>query len=308
MKPHGLGGIAAQLDDDWRTDTLVYIGGSEQAGKTTFAAQMAYEIADDERNDAICIYHSIDDAARMILYKLVCCATEDTTLRLNHVSSPKYWSQQEGFDFVPELREKGYRKIIQMIKDEKIVLRDASDGNSLMYAEALVRKYRDKYPDKNIVLFCDNFHKYPDLSELTGHERIKRLSNLMKNMTVANHITIVSTVEYRKLAVGERPTNLAIAESRALQYDASVIIHLYNDLHHSDEDSAILIHEDEEGKVLPRIWVKFGKNKVSGYEGREFLDLYGYSGQYRSVQLESAIQDQKDRKAFLQENQQGNDF
>jgi DNA primase catalytic core len=308
MKPWGLGGIAAHLDDDWRSDNLVFVGGSEQAGKTTFASQMAWEIANEERNNAICIYHSIDDAARFILYKMVCCATETLQLRLNHVSSPNYWKMQDGYEFVPQLREQGYNKVIQAIRDERIVIRDASDGQSLMYAEALVRKYREKYPEKNVVLFCDNFHKYPDLSELQGHERVKRLSNLMKNMTVANHITIVSTVEYRKLAPGERPTNLAIAESRALQYDASVIIHLYNDLHHCDEDSAILIHEDKHGDILPRIWVKFGKNKVSGYEGREFLDLYGYAGQYRAVELQTAIQDQKDRKAFLAENRAANDF
>lgn len=275
---------------------------------TTFVTQMAWEIADDERNNAICIYHSIDDAARFVLYKMVCCATEDTKLKLNHVSSPNYWKQQEGFYFVPDLREQGYRKVIQAIKDERIVIRDASDGQSLIYAEALVRKYRDKYPEKNIVLFCDNFHKYPDLAEMQGHERIKRLSNLMKNMTVANHITIVSTVEYRKLAAGERPTNLAIAESRALQYDGTVILHLYNDLHHKDEDSAVLVHEDEEGNILPRIWVKFGKNKISGFEGREFLDLYGYAGQYRAVELQAAIQGQKDRQAFLAENRSANDF
>jgi DNA primase catalytic core len=308
MKPWGLGGIAARLDDDWRSDNLIFIGGSEQAGKTTFATQMAWEIANDERNNAICIYHSIDDAARFITYKMVCCATEETRLHLNHVSSPNYWKQQEGHEFVSDLREHGYRKLINAIKDERIIIRDASDGQSLMYAEALVRKYREKYPDKNIVLFCDNFHKYPDLAELQGHERIKRLSNLMKNMTVANHITIISTVEYRKLAAGERPTNLAIAESRALQYDASVIIHLYNDLHHTDEDSAILVHEDSDGNVLPRIWVKFGKNKVSGFEGREFLDLYGYAGQYRAVELNTAIQDQRDRKAFLAENAARNDY
>ena len=42
---------------------------------------------------------------------------------------------------------------------------------------------------------------------------------------------------------------MAIAESRSLAYDASVIIHLYNNLHHSNEDNAVLVHKDEEGNV-----------------------------------------------------------
>ena len=303
MKPWGLGGIAGRMDDDWRTDTLVFVGGSEQAGKTTFAAQMAFEIADDDRNDAICIYHSIDDAARFIMYKWVCNASNDIKLQLNHVSNPKYWSRQEGFDWVIDAREQAYRKLIQMIKDERLVIKDASDGQSLYYIGEVVRSYRDKYPTKKIVLFADNFHKYPDYTEMQGHERIKRLSNLMKNMTVANHITIVSTVEYRKLALGEKPSNLAIAESRALAYDASAIIHLHNDLHYSNEDEAELLHYDDSGKALPRIWCKFGKNKISGYEGRDFLDLFGGAGQYRAVDLDTAIKELKERMEFLKENQ-----
>jgi len=137
---------------------------------------------------------------------------------------------------------------------------------------------------------------------MQGHERIKRLSNLMKNMATSNHITIVSTVEYRKLGIDEKPSNVSIAESKSLQYDATVIIHLYNDLHHKDEDSALLVHHDENGQALPRIWCKFGKNKVSGYEGREFLDLYGYAGQYRSVDLELAKKELAERMQLLKEN------
>jgi len=302
MKPGGLGGIAARMDDDWRTDTLMFIGGGEQAGKTTLAAQMAYEIADDKRNDAICIYHSIDDAARMILYKWVCNGSCDTKLQLGHISNPAYWAKQEGNEWIVQAREQAYKKIIQMVKNEQLILRDSGDGQSLYYIEQIVRYYREKYPSKKIVLFSDNFHKYPDLAEIQGHERVKRLSNLMKNMAVSNHITIVSTVEYRKLAVGEKPSNLAIAESRALAYDGSVIIHLHNDLHHSSEEEAVLIHKDKEGKTLPRLWVKFGKNKVSGYEGRDFLDLFGGAGQCKAVDLETALIEQRERLEFLSEN------
>ena len=130
----------------------------------------------------------------------------------------------------------------------------------------------------------------------------KRLSNLIKNMTVVNHATIIATVEYRKLAVGEKPSNLAIAESRAMSYDATVIFHLHNDLHHTSEEEAVLIHKDEQEKILPRIWAKFGKNKVSGYEGREFLDLFGGAGQYKAVELETALAEQRERLEFLKDN------
>lgn len=302
MKPYGLGGVAAMMDDDWRSDSLLFIGGSEQAGKTTFCSQMAYEIADDPRNNAMCIYHSIDDATKFPIYKWVCNATEETYLKLNHVSSPKYWSNQPGFEWITDVREQGYRKVSQLIKDERLVIKDSSDGQSVTYAESLVKFYREKYPDRNIVLFIDNFHKLPDYPDLKGNDRAKRLSNHLKNMTVANHITIVCTVEYRKLQPGERPSNLAIAESRALAYDGTAIIHLHNELHHSDEDTCVLIHKDNEDKILPRIWVKFGKNKISGFEGRLFVDLFGYAGQVRAVDTEVALEEQRKRISFLKEN------
>ena len=308
MRPDGLGNIAARLDDDWRSDNLFFVGGSEQAGKTTFCAQMAYEIASDPRNNAICIYHSIDDAKKYIIYKWICNAQDSLRLELNHVSNPNYWAQQPGHDYLKEERERAYKRVLKLVKDSRLVVKDASDGASLPYIENVIRYYRELFPDRKIVLFGDNFHKYPDYSEISGHERVKRLSNHMKNMTVSNHITIVSTVEYRKLQAGEKPTNLAIAESRSLAYDSTVICHLHNDMHHVGEKSAVLVHRDEQGNVLPRIWCKFGKNKVSGFEGREFLDLYPSNARMRSVQLELAEQEQRERMAFLKENQESEQY
>ena len=302
LKPDGLGGIGSRLDDDWKRDTLVYIGGTEQAGKTTMCAQLAYEIAENSINNAICIYHSIDDAKRRIIYKWICNAVQEEwykRLTLNMVSNPNYWHNQPGCNFVLEAREKAYKKILRMVKNGQLVIKDASDGASISYAESVTQYYRELYPEKNIVLFIDNFHKLPDYSQIQGHDRVKRLSNHLKNMAVAHNITIVSTVEYRKLQPGEKPTNLAIAESRSLAYDGDVILHLHNDMHHKGEKEAVLIHKDEAGNVLPRIWCKFGKNKISGYEGREFLDLFPSNARMEPVLLDVAEQEQRDRIAFI---------
>jgi hypothetical protein len=124
-------------------------------------------------------------------------------------------------------------------------------------------------------------------------------------MCLVNHITIISTVEYRKLQAGEKPTNQAIAESRSLAYDSDVIIHLYNDLHHSSKNECVLIHEDEDGTILPRIWCKFGKNKISGFEGRLFLDLFPSAAHMCPVDTKQAEQDQIERMEFIKESGRG---
>ena len=300
MAPDGLANVGRRLDDDWKTDCLFFVGGSEQAGKTTFCSQMAYEIANDDRNNAICIYLSIDDTGKRILYKWLCRAADGIKLQLGHVANPNFWSKEPGYGWIKDYRELAYKDIVEMFKDEKLVLKDASHGSSLAYAASLVKSYRARFPGKNIVLFIDNFHKLTDFGNIVGHERTKRLSNMLKNLTTTEHITVVATAEYTKLAHGDKPTNSSFAESRALQYDGDVLIHLYNDIHINDQD-AILVHEHD-GNMLPRIWCKFGKNKISGFEGRLFLDLFPAAATLVGVDTDSAVQDQKARMEFLAEN------
>jgi DNA primase catalytic core len=293
MRPEGLGNIAAKLDDDWSVGGLMFVGGGPQASKTTLCSQMAYEIATCNE-DVICIYQSIDDAAKVIMYKWVCQAVNDLDLELNHVSNPNYY-ERLGLS-VRDRREEGYKRILDLVRQNRLVLYDSSVGASLNYAESVIKNYQERFPGKKILMFIDNFHKLPDMPEISGHERTKRLSNYAKNITMTNNVTIVATAEYRKLEPGEKPSNLAMAESRALSYDATVILHLHNELHHAtEEDEALLVHEHK-GKTMPRIWCKFGKNKVSGYEGIEYLDLYPANATLKSIDQEVARLELRERK------------
>lgn len=298
LDPAGLGGIGARLDDNWRRDHWVCVGGVPQSGKTSLIAQMAYEIASDERNNATVIYHSIDDAARFILFKLVANAADDIRLRLGHITNPNYWSKQEGYEFITGLREKGYRKIIELVKDQKLVIKDATENNSLAYAENILRYYREIQPDKSIVLMIDNFHKLPDYGNKQGHERIKMISNHVKNLATTYGATLVTTVEYKKIYDDSMPRNSDIADSRAIEYDSTCVLHMHNDVHLKGEDKAMLVHESD-GRMLPRVRVGFGKNKISGYEGREFLDFFPASAVMKAVDLDTAERDQKARTGFL---------
>ena len=70
-----------------------------------------------------------------------------------------------------------------------------------------------------------------------------------------------------------------------------------------DELRAEFIHEHE-GKISPRIRCKFGKNKISGYIGYDFLDLFPYSGVLKAIDKEKAKEEYIARKAFIEENKQ----
>jgi DNA primase catalytic core len=300
LKPDGLGGIGARLNDNWRSGHWICVGGVPQAGKTSFVTQMAYEIASDERNNATVIYHSIDDAARFILFKFVANAADDIRLRLGHITNPNYWEQQEVFAEMRAARDRGYKKIIELVKDQRLVIKDASENNSLAYAENLLRYYREIHPDRNIVLAIDNFHKLPDYAQYNGHEKTKAVSNHVKSLTSTYDSTLLTTIEYKKIYEDSMPRNSDIADSRSIEYDSTCVIHLHNDVHIRGADKAVLVHEwcDE---LMPRVRVGFGKNKISGYEGREFLDFFPAMGVMKAVDLITAEEDQKARIQFLLE-------
>lgn len=300
MKPQGMGGIASRLNEDWRKDTLIYIGGSEQASKSSCVSQMLYEIADDPRNNAICLYFSIDDPGKRIAYKWVCNAVEDMSLQLNWVSSPKYWAKEYGEEIL-KIRDRGYRKVLRMAKEGRLVLKDASNGTSLASMKNVIRYYRDKFPSENMVVAIDSFHKLSDYSDIQQDStRTKRLSNDLKEMCASDHITTIGTAEYKKLPAGVHPDNDALSQSKSLSYDSDVIIHLFNE-HHFKGESAVYIHEYEEN-ILPRIRCKFGKNKISGYVGLEFLDLFPYHATLRATDLDQVREEKIVREQFLKEN------
>lgn len=210
LRPETFGDFQYRFNGDWKSNTLIYVGGSSQASKTSFVSQLGYEIALDPRNNAMCIYHSIDDPKTTILKKWICSGVDGYDLYQNHVASPKYWEKE--IEGTIKKREQGYKNLINLVNDHRLVIKDVSDGNSFAYIEGIVRYYRDIYPERNIVLFEDNFHKLPDLEHLSGHERTKQLSNHLKRSAVKNKTTIIATAEYRKLGIAEKPSNNALAE------------------------------------------------------------------------------------------------
>lgn len=308
MRPDGLGNIANRLDDDWRSGVWMCIGGDAQAGKSTLCAQMAYEIAENPENETTAIYLSIDDAAKFILFKLVATAVDSLDITLGQIANPSYWKKRmepaEAKKML-RLREKGYKELLKLAKDRRIVLKDASDGNSLSFIRSMLRYYRETLPDRNIVLFIDNFHKISDFDNLQGSDRVKKVSNYIKTLTTEYKATIVSTVEYRKSYDNSMPSNDSIADSRAVKYDATAVLHLFNDAQTRDSgvEGSRMIHEHND-ELLPRVRCKFGKNKVSGFEGREFFNLYPRWGYLKSVDKETALADIQARKELLKGKKQ----
>jgi replicative DNA helicase len=295
-----LSGLQEALCGEWKQDVWITIGGRANSGKSSLMCKLAYEIANHPENKPLVIYHTIDDSTDQLLPKFITIAEGSRLLSINQVQDPKYYAHGKNAETILSKREKGYESVRNLMKNAKLIVKDANNGSSLAYADRLIRYYKEKYPDRNIVYILDNFHKLQDFAGAEERVRFKTLSSLVKGLATKHHVTIISTVEYTKLPMGTKPTNNVVAESVQMEYDANAIIHLYNDLHEAGANATHChLHPGalgEDPKRMPRIEVIVGKNKISGFKGQIWLDFYPDSSDWSYVDPSIPMQEETEAK------------
>lgn len=282
----GLGFIGEQcLAGNW-AKKLILVGGAANSGKSAICCQIGYEIASNPENNALVIYHTIDDPMEDMIPRFVIHAYGLPDIEINHIVYPSAF-EARGIINIKRKREIGYNKLLELVKERRLIVKSAEDGVTLSFGEQLIKHFKAKFPDRKIIYIIDNLHKAADLSaSLTGAEKARALSDLAKRIAVINDATVIATVEYTKMEAGVRPNNQNIADSRGFVYDCNAILHLYNDLHErGDMAKVFFMHE---GIKHPRIEVIFGKNKISSYKGKAYLDFYAGSSILKNVPLEVA--------------------
>lgn len=285
----GLRNFEQCLCGDWKKNVWLVFGGKPNSGKTSLMCKMAYEIAAEEENDALVLYHTIDDSREQVNWKLVTISQGEKRLTLNHVADPNFHNRNiVGLD-VEKLRTQGYNKLQQLARDGRLVVKDANNGLSLAFAEAWIKKMKEKWPNRNIVYILDNFHKLQDFTNSKADERIrfKELSKQIKGLATRYHITVITTVEYRKIEQGRMGTNADIVETGQIEYDANLIAHVHNDMHESGERSTKVHRYDyQDGygeQRYPTIQVRVGKNKITSFKGSLWMDFFPASSDFMSV-------------------------
>jgi DNA primase catalytic core len=294
------------LCGEWKKDVWCCLGGKENTGKSAFKLKASMAIAQIKENNACCIYHSIDDTKQQLQPRCVCLAEGSRRLTINKVRDPNWWinSGRESEEIL-QFREKGYDILFDLGKNGRFIMKDGNDGYSLSYIDRLIRYYKEKYPDRNLVYILDNFHKLQDFESIKGDERVrfKIMSTMMKSMATRHHICILSTVEYPKLSRGQIPTNENIGETKKIAYDSNLLCHMYNDLHEwGDKAKNYHISLDGEGNAMkmPRVMVNFGKNKISPYKGRQWYDFYPEQSDF--VFVEDSIMEEVEKQEEEKKN------
>jgi len=264
----------------WTTGCLMYVGGRANSGKTAGVLSLGCDVALSDEN-AIVIIHATDDSYEQIeprlktnVFRMISQRPEKLTIGMvvqPHVQLPK---DSETYD---EMYKEADEIMKKLIADERIVIIDSEDGNTLSVLEKNVRYYRQRYPGKKLLLICDNTHNYMDFIGMDQSTRMTFISNQQKIITVKYQCCMIATAEYRKNMPMDQtkmklPVDDDLADARALMYRPNVIFHIYNDLHDRKEHAEIF-WKNEEGKAMPRLMWHFTKNKISGFKEKLIVDL-----------------------------------
>jgi DNA primase catalytic core len=266
----------------WSRSCLILVGGRPNSGKTAVVLGIGVDVAISDPNTLV-IIHSIDDSYEQIEPRLktnlakMCFPefpkSEPAPLQIGMVVQPQV--------YLPVNLNKIYEQTNDIYKElldsEKLVIIDSEDGTTMTALERNVRYYRQRYPNKKILLISDNTHNYTDFPNLDKTTRMTLISNAQKAIVAKYHACMIATAEYRKNMPMDTtklklPVDDDLADARALMYRPNVIFHVYNDLH-DRKDHAEIFWKDQEDVIQPRLLLHFTKNKISGYKQKLVLDL-----------------------------------
>jgi DNA primase catalytic core len=285
----------------WASGALMYVGGRANSGKTATCLMIGTDIAMSDEN-AIVIIHSTDDSYEQIepriktnIYRMAC--PSGPPLSIGMVVQPNLHLRDLPEEYT-DAWNKANSLFKELIEKERLVIIDSEDGATLSTLERNLRYYRMRYPDKKIMMICDNTHNYLDFMNLEQSSRMTMISNQQKNLTVKYHACMIATAEYRKNMPMDHsklklPVDDDLADARALMYRPNVIWHVYNDTHDRKEHAEIF-WKDVDGNIKPRLLLHFTKNKISGFKEKLVLDLDPSTVSLTPVEPKSALNDAED--------------
>lgn len=306
FRKEGLGVLSDILHTNgigWTRGVLAAVGGDPHCGKTAILLQILVESL-IYHVDVMCIHFSTDDASEVLLPRIVSALVFNPDFYINHSIDPKL----EGARAI--MRTAALKKIQEWASTDRLIMKDQHFSRKFSQLASLVHYYRDKYPNRRIIVFNDNFHKNADYSEKDTLTKQSMLANDAKDLAVSNDLSVWCTVEYRKnkennsnrRSVG--PVSADIKGDGSLSYNASLILNLHNDFidQNGDIESSVQVHEHR-GELFPRVDVHVSKNKISGKLGPLPMNLFPNCSFFTPIDPEVAAQEAAARLESLGGNQ-----
>lgn len=262
----------------------VGIGGKPNHGKSALVSTMAHRVASDLNNGTVVLFHSTDDNREAVFARLVAI---DQNLPMNFVTNPRRYLRDLDKMKAAEYQEKwkaGFQNIRNLLSMGKLVIKDSTHGTTLAYTETMIKYYKERNPKDRFLTIFDNFHKAQDFAEWDERIRFKKMSGLIKNLSEKYWTAMVATMEYTKLPTGQRPENSDLSETAQMEYDLSVILHVYNELKDLGPERTKLVTITGQGTTdeerNPIVTVKVGKNKQAVFADNLYFYFKPSVGKY----------------------------
>ncbi len=232
--PTGFRALDRRIGGGLRQGDLLLLGGSEGAGKTTFAFQLARNIAASKQCLVLyfCYEHSEDD---LLLRLLSIESVEQTVtgelqgLRTADLRPRLLQASRSRGTFTRELsRDPLGRRALQRLEDYgeyfKVMKASASltDTNSI---QAVVDDCR-RHTDKDVMVVVDYLQKVPLRVEgATEDERIGRITENLKELALSRAVPVVAIVAADKHGLeARRLRSYHLRGSSSLLYEADIIL------------------------------------------------------------------------------------
>lgn len=261
--------------------------GSPNTGKTAMMLTLIPRVL-ESNNDAMVIAYTNDDSRDIYFNRLVAIISK---MPIKWIERPDMYLDSEK----RMIRDAAFKKVMDWVSSERLIIKDIVSGATVEYYGKLLSTWRTKYPDRNIFSTCDNLHRMR--CEIGGEERerVKYISSMIKSYTTKYSCVALCSVEMTKANMYERVSDCnAIAETAALQYDANLIIFLWNDIAAKREQAKqfftydSLEYIENHGYVVkpiigPVVEAIFLKNKISNFKGSLFFKFYPTTSYFEDI-------------------------
>jgi replicative DNA helicase/5S rRNA maturation endonuclease (ribonuclease M5) len=263
------------------------IGGTPNSGKTALANNLIYGMLENISPDHTLLIHSLDDNYAYAFAKLVSIRIR---MPIGHCACPEAYIYK-----VPELTKK-YDEALTwlrgLVEDGHLYIFGAESGMNMDTIKRSVGLAQDE-TGRHVTLVVDSFH---NIIGPPGEEERSRYESVSKSLhhMAATGTSVIVTAECNKTAQGQKPRMKDLSETRALSYDANLILVPYNELNEKREDAAnYWVGKTSMGNQWvkkPVIELEVEKNKITDFKGTFY---------YRFIDYECRFEEIPDIKAFM---------
>jgi len=265
----------------FQKNTFLVIGGTPNAGKSALLYYLIHGmLAEEEATDHCLLVHSLDDSYQYAFAKLLA----------THLHVPIGWcAEPHRYIFPHEDRSRQYREAVDFYMAKMGDSIQIFGGESGMSMDTILRSVKRTQDEtgRHVTLFLDSFH---NVWGIGGEEDGVRYKNNAKRLhhLAATGTSVAITSECNKSAQGGKPRLKDLSETRAISYDANLVLLPYNDLNENRDKAELfwVSRDSVTGKPVkkPVIELEVEKNKLTDFKGKFYFQFV--DNECRFVEIE----------------------